>query len=316
MPAWAISNGEEGWKIRIPRILGVGLHAKGCKTMLDIAIIGCGPAGLSAAINARTRGKEVILFGVKLCSPALHKAHRIDNYLGFPKIKGDELRRIFLNHAQSMGIVPSTETITAIYPMGEYFELQLRQENLQTKTLVITTGVSVARPLPGEEEFVGKGVSYCATCDGNFYKGKRVVVIADNAEGEEEVNFMAELASKTWYIPLYKGSYNLRDNVQVLEDRPAEVIGGQRLEKVVLKSGKELAVDGCFLHKEQLPASRIVPGLELDKNHIKVDKDMATNIPGLYAAGDVTGRPYQLAKAVGEGQIAALSAAKYLDTLE
>lgn len=284
--------------------------------MLDMAIIGCGPAGLSAAINARARGKELKVFGAKLCSPALHKAHRIDNYLGFPEIKGEELRQLFLTHAKSMDIVPSAESITAIYPMGDYFELQLRQENLQARTLIITTGVSVARPLPGEEAFVGKGVSYCATCDGNFYKGKKVVVIADNPEGEEEVNFLAELAAKTWYIPLYQGSYNLRDNVEILEDRPAEVVGDQRLEKLVLKSGKELVVDGCFFHKEQLPAARIVPGLELENNHIKVNRDMSTNIPGLFAAGDVTGRPYQLAKAVGEGQIAALSAAKYLDSRE
>jgi len=282
---------------------------------LDMAIIGCGPAGLSAAINARARGKEVKVFGVKLCSPALHKAHRIDNYLGIPEIKGEEIRQLFLKHAKAMDIVPSTETITAIYPMGDYFELQLRQENIQAKTLVITTGVSVARPLPGEEEFTGRGVSYCATCDGNFYKGKRVAVIADNPEGEEEVNFLAELASQVWYIPLYKGAYNVAANVQVLEDKPIGVSGGMRLEKVLLKSGKELEVDGCFFHKEQLPAARIVPGLELDNNHIKVDRDMSTNIPGLFAAGDVTGRPYQLAKAVGEGQVAALSAAKYLDTL-
>src|SRR5690554_3348421 len=98
--------------------------------MLDVAIIGCGPAGLSAAINARARGKEVRLFGVKLCSPALHKAHRIDNYLGFPEIRGDDLRKLFLDHARSMGVVPSTEAITAVYPMGDYFELQLRRENL------------------------------------------------------------------------------------------------------------------------------------------------------------------------------------------
>jgi thioredoxin reductase (NADPH) len=280
-----------------------------------MAIIGCGPAGLSAAINGRARGKEVKVFGVKLCSPALHKAHRIDNYLGFPEIRGDDLRKLFLDHARSMGVVPDTESVTAVYPMGDYFELQLRRENLQARTLIITTGVSVARPIPGEEEFIGRGVSYCATCDGNFYKGKKVAVIADSPEGEEEVNFLAELAAAIWYIPLYQGEYNLRGNVEVLEDRPVEVVGGQRLEKLVLKSGRELSVDGCFFHKEQLPAARIVPGLELEKNHIKVNRDMSTNIPGLFAAGDVTGRPYQLAKAVGEGQIAALSAAKYLDSL-
>jgi|SRR5690554_1106743 len=282
---------------------------------LEIAVIGCGPAGLSAAINAKARSKEVKVYGVKLCSPALHKAHRIDNYLGFKKIKGDELRRIFLEHAASMGIVPDTDSITAVYPMGDYFELQLRKENIQAKTLIITTGVSVARPLPGEQDFIGRGVSYCATCDANFYKGKRVVVIADDSEGEEEVNLLADLAAETWYIPQYKGPYSVRDNVEVLEDKPVEITGNMHLEKVVLESGRELEVDGCFFHKEQLPASRIVPGLELDNNHIRVDRDMATNIPGLFAAGDVTGRPYQLAKAVGEGQIAALSAAKYLDTI-
>lgn len=283
--------------------------------MLDMAIIGCGPAGLSAAINARARGKELRLFGVQLCSPALHKAHRIDNYLGFPEIKGDELRQIFLEHARALEIVPSTESITAIYPLGDYFEIQLRRENLQAKTLIITTGISIARPLPGEEEYIGKGVSYCATCDGNFYKGKNVAVIADSPEGEEEINFLAELAAKAWYLPLYAGDYKLRPQVELLKDTPVSLAGGLRLEKIQLKSGRELAVDGCFFHKEQLPAARIVPGLELEKNHIKVNRDMATNIPGLFAAGDVTGRPYQLAKAVGEGQVAALSAAKYLDSL-
>lgn len=282
---------------------------------LDIAIIGCGPAGLSAAINGRARAKEIKVFGTKLCSPALHKAHRIDNYLGIPEIKGEEIRQLFLKHAQQMGIVPDTSTITAIYPMGDYFELQLRQENIQAKTLVITTGVSVAKPLPGEEDYIGRGVSYCATCDGNFYKNKKVAVIADNPEGEEEVNFLADLAAQTWFIPMYQGDYNVKKNVRILEDRPVGVAGGMRLEKVLLKSGTELSVDGCFMHKEQLPAARIVPGLELEDNHIKVDRNMATNIPGLFAAGDVTGRPYQLAKAVGEGQVASLSAVRYLDTI-
>lgn len=284
-------------------------------TLLEMAIIGCGPAGLSAAINGRARAKELKVFGVKLCSPALHKAHQIDNYLGIPSVKGEEMRQLFLGHARSMDIVPETDTITAIYPMGDYFELQLRTENIRTKTLIITTGVSVAKPLPGEEDLVGKGVSYCATCDGNFYKGKNVAVVADNPDGEEEVNFLADLAAQVWYLPLYKGPHNLKGNVQVLEDKPTGVAGSLRLEKLLLQSGRELAVDGCFFHKEQLPAARIVPGLELEDNHIKVNRDMATNIPGLFAAGDVTGRPYQLAKAVGEGQVAALSAVKYLDSL-
>ncbi len=281
---------------------------------VDVAIIGCGPAGLSAAINAKWRGKEVVLFGTKLCSPALHKAHQIDNYLGFPAMAGEDLRQRFLEHAESMGIKPELQTVSAAYPMSGYFELQLRNDNLQVTTLVLATGVAVARPLPGEEKYIGRGISYCATCDGNFYRGKVVAVISEDAHGEEEALFLASLAEKVYYLPLYAPVGRLPENVEIVDDKPAEFSGGDRLEKLELKSGKSLDIDGCFVLKEQLPLTQLVPGLELADRHIKVDRRMATNIPGLFAAGDVAGRPYQLAKAVAEGQLAALSAVSYIDS--
>lgn len=280
---------------------------------LDIAIIGCGPAGLSAAINAKVRGKNVRVFGTRLCSPALHKAHRVDNYLGVQKVAGEELRQRFLNHASSMGIVPDQQSVTAIYPMSGYFEIQLRQENVQALAVILATGVAIARPLPGEEDFIGRGISYCATCDGNLYRGKRVAVVADNAGGEEEALFLAGLASAVLYLPQYGMERNLGDGIKIVEGNPAAFLGSSKLEKIKLKSGDELAVDGCFIHKEQVPLTQIVPGLSLADRHIQVDRHMATNLPGLFAAGDVTGRPYQLAKAVGEGQMAALNAVSFID---
>ena len=281
---------------------------------VDIAIIGCGPAGLSAAINAKVRGKDAVLFGTSLCSPALHKAHQIDNYLGLPAMAGEDLRQRFLEHAASMGITPEKQAVSAVYPMPGYFELQLRQDNLQATTLVLATGVAVARPLPGEEDFIGKGISYCATCDGNFYRDKVVAIISENAHGEEEALFLASLAEKVYYLPLYGPVGNMPENVEIINDKPSGFSGEGRLEKLELKSGKVVEVDGCFVLKEQLPLTQIVPGLELADRHIKVDRHMATNLPGLFAAGDVTGRPYQLAKAVAEGQLAALSAVSYIDS--
>lgn len=283
---------------------------------VDIAIIGCGPAGLSAAINAKVRNKKVRVFGTRLCSPALHKAHRVDNYLGIPAIAGEELRQRFLNHASAMGIVPDTQSVTAIYPMAGYFELQLRQENIQATAVVLTTGVAIAKPLPGEEEYIGRGISYCATCDGNLFRGRRVAVVADNSEGEGEAKFLAGLAAQVYYLPLYKLKGDLPENVEIVADKPVSYQGNAKLESIVLKSGAQLVVDGCFIHKEQVPLTQIVPGLALADRHIQVDRNMATNLPGLFAAGDVTGRPYQLAKAVGEGQVAAQSAVSYLDGIK
>jgi thioredoxin reductase (NADPH) len=281
---------------------------------IDLAIIGCGPAGLSAAINAKIRNKEVLLLGSKLCSPALHRAHQIDNYLGFYDIPGDELRRQFLKHAAQMGVNPDSRGVTAIYPMGDYFEIQFKDSSIQSKTLILTTGVAIAKPLPGEDTYLGKGISYCATCDGNFFRAKRVALVSDEAQGEEEANFLAELAQEVFYVAAYTPNPEALDpKITIIQDKAASFSGDLRLREVRLKSGVSLLVDGCFIHKEQLPLTRLVPGLELEDKHIKVDRNMATSIPGLFAAGDVTGRPYQLAKAVGEGQIAALSAVRYLD---
>jgi thioredoxin reductase (NADPH) len=280
---------------------------------VDIAIIGCGPAGLSAAVNVKARNRSLLLVGPKLCSTSLHKAHKINNYLGLPGLSGEELRQAFIRHVREMGIEVTQVSISGIYPVGDSFQLQVRDEFLEARAVIITTGVYAANRLPGEDRYVGQGISYCGTCDAMFYEGKTVAVICDEEEHEDEARFLAEMAGQVYLIPRYENVGAMPANVELVRDKVIEFQGGERLESVILSSGRELKVDGAFLLKEQMPMTQLLSGLELADKHIRVDGQMATNIPGVFAAGDVAGRPYQVAKAVGQGQLAALSAVSYID---
>ncbi|WP_315118689.1 NAD(P)/FAD-dependent oxidoreductase [uncultured Clostridium sp.] len=279
----------------------------------DIAIIGSGPAGLSAAINGKIRNKNVILFGHKQLSNKLIKAPKINNYLGYSGVTGEELKEAFSNHIGEMGIEITQERVNAIYAMGDFFALMVNDKTYEAKTVIIATGMEFTKPLKGEEEFLGRGVGYCATCDAPLYKGKKVTIVGYNKEAEEEANFVSELASKLYYIPMYKGDYNLNLSVEVIRDRPVEIIGSSMVNKIRLNK-TELDTDGVFILKDSISPGQLVPGLELEDEHIKVDRDMTTNIEGCFAAGDCTGKPYQYLKAAGEGQVAALNAVTYIDS--
>ncbi|MCR1934469.1 NAD(P)/FAD-dependent oxidoreductase [Clostridium tepidum] len=278
----------------------------------DIAIIGSGPAGLEAAINARIRNKDIIIFGNKELSSKIVKAPKINNYLGFYEISGNELKDKFIDHINKMGIKITFERINNVYAMGEYFALMVNEKMYEAKTVILATGVEYGKALKGEEEFLGKGVGYCATCDAPLYKNKTVAIIGYNKEAEEEANFVSELASKLYYIAMYKSDYQLSEKIEIINDRPVEIVGEDHVKKLILKN-LEIEVDGVFLLKDSVSPSQLVPGLEMEDEHIKVDRKMQTNISGCFAAGDCTGKPYQYIKSAGEGQIAALSAVSYLD---
>ncbi|MCR3921217.1 MAG: NAD(P)/FAD-dependent oxidoreductase [Firmicutes bacterium] len=280
---------------------------------VDVAIIGCGPAGLSAAINVKARNRALLLIGPKLCSPSLHKAHKINNYLGLDNYSGEAMRQQFLKHVRDDGIEITQVSVAGIYPMGDIFQLQIRDSFVEAKAVIITTGVSGGKQLPGEDEFIGKGVSYCGTCDAMFYQDKIIAVSSDGTEYEDEVEFLAEVVEKIYYLPNYEVTATLPANVEIIKSKIQKFTGSARLEVVELENGQELQVDGAFLLKEQLPLAQLITGLELADKHIKVDENMSTNIAGVFAAGDVAGRPHQVAKAVGQGQVAALSAASYID---
>jgi thioredoxin reductase (NADPH) len=182
------------------------------------------------------------------------------------------------------------------------------------KSVIIATGVSFGKAYEGEEQFLGRGVSYCATCDAPLYKGKKVAVIAQTEKEEEEAKFLAEVCEKVSYIPLYKKEefeFSGNGKIEIIKDVPLSFQGRMKAEKLVMKNG-EVEADGFFILRDSISPKQLVPGLELDGNHIAVNRKMETNIKGCFACGDITGLPYQYVKSAGEGNVAALSAVAYL----
>ena len=285
----------------------------GENTNYDIAIIGCGPAGLSAALNAKIRRKNFIIFGGEFCTPKLHSSPQVDNYLGFPKIKGEDLRQNFLQHVKEMEISITSTRVNAVYPQTEGFEIVAGEQNYTAKSVIIATGVTVTKLIPGEKEYLGRGVGYCATCDGPLYSGKTVALIGYIKEAEKEVNYLAEICQKVFYLPLFEeqaGSF--KSNVEIVKDQPVQINGQQTVTELQTEGGK-LAVNGVFIYRQTILPDQLVPGLEIEGSAIQVNRGLETSIKGIYAAGDCTGNPYQLAKAVGEGAVAALNAVEYID---
>lgn len=281
--------------------------------MLDVAVIGGGPAAISAALNLKIRNKSFVVLGGNEKVTGLMKAPQIDNYLGFCGISGTELIESFRKHADTMGVEIKKEKAYNILDMGGYFSINAGNEFYEAKTVIIATGHGKAKYIDGEREYLGKGVGYCATCDGPLYRNKPVAIIAENEEGEEEANFLSEICSQVFYIPVYHILPKLRDKVGLVKEKVMS-ISGDGSKVTGLKTEKnELKVDAVFIIRNVIPPNQLIEGLELYGGSIKTDKNMATNIKGVFACGDCTGKPYQIAKAVGEGNIASLSAVSYLD---
>ena len=275
----------------------------------DIAIIGCGPAALSAAVNAKNKNRDIVVLGSELCSPPMHKAPMINNYLGFPSITGEELRQSFLGHASLMGVNIIKSKAENVFPDENGYIVMSGEEMLRAKTVILCIGTPYRQTLKNEADFLGKGLGYCATCDGPLYKGKDVAIVGYSAEAEPEANYLAEICNKVYYLPLYKEDPQVRSEVEVIRERPVSVEGDTTVKTLTTKT-QQLTVHGVFVVGAEIAPDRLVPGLELAENFIKVNSQMETNLPGIFAAGDCTGPPYQLSKAAGQGQIAGLNATK------
>ena len=185
----------------------------------------------------------------------------------------------------------------------------------EATSVILATGVQYGRLLDGEERFLGKGVGYCATCDAPLYKNKVVTIIAYNKHDEEEANFIASIASKVYYVPMYDEEVEVDDSIEIVKGIPVEVIGEEKVKKLKLKD-REIETDGIFILRDSVSPGQLVPGIKIVDNHIDVTRSMETSIKGCFAAGDVVGKPYQYIKSAGEGNIAALSAVSYLDSLK
>jgi len=289
------------------------LEDKAMSERYDIAIVGSGPAGISAALNAKIRNKSFVIFGNNELSNKLVKANEINNYLGFYGKSGIEIQQAFTNHLRAMDIKITEEKINNIYAMGDYFALMVNDKTYEATSVILATGIQYGKLFPGEEKLLGKGVGYCATCDAPLYRNKIVTIIAYSKKEEEEANFIATLASKVYYIPMYKEFVNVHSSIEVVNDIPVEIIGEDKVEKLVLKN-KEITTDGLFILRDSISPGQLVPGLKIVDNHVEVDRQMQTNLKGCFAAGDIVGRPYQYIKSAGEGNVAALSAVSYVDS--
>jgi thioredoxin reductase (NADPH) len=295
----------------------------------DVIILGGGPAGLTAAIyTARFGLKTLIVDGDHLGGKSWGP-HRIENYPGFPEgITGTELMDKFIEQAKKFGTEHRKETVVGLFPMGGSQMVQTRGGSYEAKAVVVATGIQKKQlSIPGEMEYKGRGVSYCAICDGPFFKGKTVAVIGAGEEAVEDALRLTDFASRIYAIPGSKGYKEgitdlkellSHEKVMLIEGADPELIGGNSLvENLTLKGGdlSRLDVDGVFIILETVPTTNILTdaGIRTDaRSCILIDQNQATNVQGVFAAGDCVCGGMQVVTAAGEGGKAGLAALKHI----
>lgn len=281
--------------------------------MLDVAIVGGGPAGIAAAINVNLRGLSMVLFSGPNGLKKVKSAKEIPNYPGFANVDGETLADAYESHMRSAGILPFNKTIDHIYPMGDYYCLTSGDEMWDARCVILAAGVMNQKPIPGEEELIGRGVSYCATCDGMLYKGGHVLALGYDESAREECEYLLTLMNVS-YFPLYKNASGVPNAQNIENAHPVSIKKGEK-GIVLLTDAGEFPGDCAFIFRSAVAPGTLLPGLETENGHIVVSRDLSTNLPGVFAAGDATGLPYQIAKAVGEGATAGLNAVRYIQSL-
>lgn len=278
----------------------------------DVAIVGSGPAAISAALNLQLHEKSIIWFGSPELSQKVERSHKIANYPGVPMVTGPELNRLFRAQITEAGLEILPRQVTHIASTRRGFMLQGGDDIYDSTTVLLCIGAVSAKGFAGEDCLLGSGVSYCATCDGFLYKGKSIAVYCAAPQFEHEVEYLAELADRVYLFAPYKGCGLHRDNIIPMAVSIREILGENSVSGLLLSDGQELAMDGVFILRPAVAPGALMHGLELEGPHIVVDRQMRTSKPGCFAAGDCTGLPYQIAKATGEGNIAAHSIVAYL----
>ena len=276
----------------------------------DIIVLGGGPAGLSAAVAARGRNKSVLVVGNRWQDSPMARAERVDNYLGLPGVTGMELLEQFRRHAEELGADFVLGRVISLMAWNG-FHLTVGSELYEGETLVLAPGVVRQAKYPGEAEYLGRGVSYCATCDGMLYRGKPVAVVGRSGDAPREAAYLKSLGCQVVYVAP-KRPTALEPDIPFLQANRLEIAGAQTVTTLVA-DGAPIPCSGVFILRDAVAPTDLLPQLETLGGSIRVDRSMATSIPGVFAAGDCTGGPLQVSKAVGEGLIAALSAAEFLD---
>lgn len=299
--------------------------------MYDVIIIGSGPAGLSAAVYAKRAGLNlVVLEKSPMSGGQVLNTYEVDNYLGMPGMDGFDMGMRFREHADKLGIEFKTLSVQAIEDQGEGKLVRTEDEVLQTRSVIFAAGAVHARlDVPGEERLRGRGVSYCATCDGAFYRSRTVAVVGGGDVALEDAIYLARTCEKVYLIHRrdeLRGAFVLQEelkalpNVEILYSHVVEEILGENavegLRITDLKTNKQdsLSVEGLFVAVGIHPETELVKRLvSCDENgYVLAGEDCATNMPGLFAAGDVRKKPLrQIATAVSDGANAAVSAGNY-----
>ena len=211
--------------------------------MYDVAIIGTGPAGISAALTLKQLNINFIWFGSRDLSNKILKAEKINNYPGLAMISGKDMHQVFLRQIDVMNIKIEEKTVTGVYDLSNHYGVLCNQDMYEAKSIILATGVETLKPIKGELEYLGQGVSYCATCDGMLYKGKKIAVISTLKEFEHEVEFLASLAEEVVFIPLYKEDGINIPNVEKIIKMPIEITKKDNKKMLIFKDFN-IEVDG------------------------------------------------------------------------
>ena len=275
--------------------------------MPHVLIIGGGPAGCSAALTLRLRGADVTI--LRAGPGALEKAKRVDNYPGLPETPGADMQRLFAEQAEKAGAKLQNGLARLIQKTRRGFTVLAGDDMIRCDAVLLATGIGRVANIPGEDALVGRGVSYCATCDGMLYKGRPVAVVCQDASFCEDVAFLQSICPVDYYM---EKPHEAPAGVTVMGDRPTAVRAEG--EGVILSTAAgEKPYDCVFILRPAVALSTLLPKLEMNGEAVRVDDKMRTNVDGVFAAGDITGAPYQAARAVGQGNTAALAIAQYLN---
>ena len=296
----------------------------------DVIILGGGPTALGAAIYAARFALDLLVIG-KTFGGLIASTHIVENYPGITSVSGPELMEMFRDHINSLNIPYITDEITNIIIDENFFVLKSYFMSFKAYSIIIATGSERKKlNIPGEEEFTGRGVSYCATCDGMFFKDKILAVIGGSDSAAKEALFLSQHAKKVYIIyrgdeiraePINKKRVDGNDKIEIINHTNIfEIKGDKSVSSIIFDSGKEFAVDGVFIEVGSIPQSQIAIDIGVkvnDRKEIIINRNSETNVPGIYAAGDVADAPFKQAiTGVSEGVIAAYSAFDYIKSIK
>ena len=278
--------------------------------MAHVLIIGGGPAGCSAALTLRLRGADVTI--LRAGPSALEKAKRVDNYPGLPQMSGSDMQKNFDEQIKEAGVQEKNGLARLIQKTRKGFTVLAGDDMIKCDAVLLATGIGRVARLVGEDALVGQGVSYCATCDGMLYKGRPVAVVAQDESFAEDVDFLRSICPVDYYM---EKPHAAPAEVQVMEGKP-KALRAEGEQVILTSENAEKAYDCVFILRPAVAMSTLLPKLEMNGEAVKVDEKMRTSVEGVFAAGDITGAPYQAARAVGQGNVAALAIAQYLNEKE